>query len=54
MTLPFDFPQEFVDTVIDQVQDCPNTLKSCSLVARIWLPRSRTHLYRIIVISPTE
>ncbi|THU81705.1 hypothetical protein K435DRAFT_603998, partial [Dendrothele bispora CBS 962.96] len=44
----FDLPQELIDTLIDQVQDCPHTLRSCSLVARLWLPRSRVHLFKRI------
>ncbi|KAF5361128.1 hypothetical protein D9758_009053 [Tetrapyrgos nigripes] len=49
-----DLPQEIVDQVIDDVQDDPPTLKSCSLVSRIWLPRARTHLFREIKLLPNK
>jgi len=51
---PLDFPQELVDTVIDYIQDCRTTIKSCSLVSRIWLSRSRAHLFKDIKIQPTD
>ncbi|KAJ7054626.1 hypothetical protein C8F01DRAFT_479708 [Mycena amicta] len=37
---------EIIDLVIDQLGDDPPSLKSCSLVSRQWIPRSRFHNFR--------
>ena len=50
-TMPCIFPQEIVDDIIDHFQDDPsdsNDLKTCSLIARSWVPRSRRILFRDI------
>lgn len=43
------FPPELVDNVIDFV-DNKRTLKSCSLVAKSWVARSRSYLFRDVVL----
>ena len=48
--LPLMLPQEIVDFVIDQLEDTPATLKSCSLVSRRWTARSQKHLFERVVI----
>lgn len=42
------FPQEIVDDIIDHFQDdsTPENLRTCSLVAKSWVPRSRRSLFR--------
>ncbi|KAK0429922.1 hypothetical protein EV421DRAFT_1913731 [Armillaria borealis] len=61
------FPAEIVDVIIDSVHRFPYpprndprakpkderclALKSCSLVCRAWLPRSRYHLFRTTTVS---
>ncbi len=61
------FPAEIVDGIIDSVHRFPYpprndprakpkderclALKSCSLVCRAWLPRSRYHLFRTTTVS---
>lgn len=43
--------QELVDTVIDFLFDDKETLSSCCLVNRQWVPSSRLHLFRTISIE---
>lgn len=43
-------PQEIVDFVVDQLEDSPAALKSCSLVSRRWTARSQKHLFKRVVI----
>ncbi|KAJ7690056.1 hypothetical protein B0H17DRAFT_595144 [Mycena rosella] len=50
---PSLIPPEIVDAVIDHLASNPRTLRKCCLVARSWLPRSRSHLFRRIAI-PTS
>lgn len=38
-------PQELVDAIIDYLFDDHDTLKSCALVEKRWLKRSRYHLF---------
>ena len=42
-------PPEIVDSIIDFIVDL-RTLKVCSLVAKSWVARSRTHLFRQVVL----
>jgi hypothetical protein len=46
------FPSELIDVIIDHLFWDLSTLRTCSLVARNWLPSSRYHLLRAITISP--
>ncbi|KAF5371593.1 hypothetical protein D9758_003458 [Tetrapyrgos nigripes] len=39
-------PPELIDSIIDCLHNSPRVLKTCTLVARSWLPRSRVHLFR--------
>ena len=45
-TMECVFPQEIIDDIIDHFQDDPRNLRTCSLVARSWVPRSRRSLFR--------
>ncbi|KAJ7746293.1 hypothetical protein B0H16DRAFT_1854647 [Mycena metata] len=47
-------PPEVVDVILDHVATHPRTLRSCSVVARAWLPRSRHHLFRRLSISTSR
>ncbi|KAI0925583.1 hypothetical protein AcW1_007989 [Taiwanofungus camphoratus] len=39
------FPQELIDQIIDYLWDDPQSLQSCSLCCRSWLPASGIHLF---------
>ena len=47
-TMECVFPQEIIDDIIDHFQNDypPENLRTCSLVARSWVPRSRRSLFR--------
>lgn len=45
MSCPFDIP-ELVDRVIDHLHADTQSLRSCMLVARCWVPSSRFHFFR--------
>lgn len=38
-------PEELLDHVVDLLHDTRDTLKSCSLVSKSWIPRTRKHLF---------
>jgi len=44
-------PQETFELIIDELSNSAETLASCSLVRRSWLPRSRHHLFRHIALN---
>ncbi|PBK91941.1 hypothetical protein ARMGADRAFT_1166102 [Armillaria gallica] len=55
------FPQELVDAIIDVVRDSSpsrsdevKNLSSCSLVARSFLPRTRSHLFYNVTFTTAE
>ena len=45
------FPAELVDTIVDKLQDDKSALATCSLLSRIWVPRSRYHLFHSITVT---
>ncbi|KAJ3996309.1 hypothetical protein F5050DRAFT_132940 [Lentinula boryana] len=45
-------PNELHELIIDELSYSFPELKSCSLVCKAWLPRSRYHLYRVARIGP--
>ena len=47
MTLTLQVPAELIDIIISSIDD-KDSLKSCSLVARSWVPCSRLHLFRSV------
>ena len=47
-------PQEILDLIIDHLHDEPNALKSCSIVTKAWLYRTRTHLFNHVKFSPAS
>lgn len=44
-------PQELIESIIDEASPNPSDLKSLSLVARAFLPRTRDHLFRQVRIT---
>jgi hypothetical protein len=44
-------PPEIVDRIIDHLHHHPETLMTCSLVARDWVPSARLHLFAKLTIS---
>jgi hypothetical protein len=38
-------PQEILDLIVDHLRDEPTTLKSCCVVSKSWIHRTRTHLF---------
>jgi len=54
MTNPY-FPPETLDSIIDLLNDEPETLKRCCLVSKSWVPRTRKHLFAHIEFrSPSD
>ncbi len=45
------FPQELVELIIDEASDDIMALRSCSLVALSFLPRTRVYLFEIIELN---
>ncbi|KAK0482703.1 hypothetical protein IW261DRAFT_1049791 [Armillaria novae-zelandiae] len=48
-----DLPQELLDAIIDKLQLDRKSLIACSLASRAFLPRTRFHLFRKIVLNET-
>ena len=47
-------PEELLDHVVDLLCDERDTLKSCCLVSKSWIPRSRKHLFAKVEFFGTE
>jgi hypothetical protein len=45
---PTRFPQELVDSIIDELQNDVASLRTCSLVSKPWAHRSRKHLFESV------
>ncbi|KAJ6605332.1 hypothetical protein DFH09DRAFT_1017893 [Mycena vulgaris] len=45
------FPQELVDTIVDDASEDLYAMKTCGLICKSWLPRSRFHLFSRVVID---
>ncbi|THU98392.1 hypothetical protein K435DRAFT_964992 [Dendrothele bispora CBS 962.96] len=45
-------PQEIIDDIIDQLQDSPPSLKTCTWVSHSWLRRARKHLFHSFTFPP--
>ncbi|KAJ7343837.1 hypothetical protein DFH08DRAFT_215242 [Mycena albidolilacea] len=43
--MPITFPRELADEIIDLLAGDSNSLKACSMIGRVWIPRSRLHLF---------
>ncbi|KAF8134122.1 hypothetical protein K438DRAFT_804742 [Mycena galopus ATCC 62051] len=44
--MPITFPRELADEIIDLLAGDSNSLKACSTIGRVWIPRSRLHLFK--------
>ena len=47
-------PQELLDHVVDLLHDARDALKSCCLVSKSWIPRTRKHLFAHVWFSSPE
>src|ERR1700761_7118251 len=43
--MPIDFPRELADEIIDLLAGDSDSLKACSMMGRVWIPRSRLYLF---------
>ena len=43
-----DLPPEIIDWIVDFLHDKPDTLKTCCLASKSWVPRTRKHLFASI------
>ncbi|EMD39762.1 hypothetical protein CERSUDRAFT_112043 [Gelatoporia subvermispora B] len=50
--MQYRLPPEIIDEVIDQLCGDSKNLKTCALVCRAWLPRSRRCLYQQVIVGP--
>lgn len=46
-----ELPQELLDHILDQLVDDQRSLKASSLASRLFLPRTRTHLFRSFAVK---
>jgi hypothetical protein len=44
-------PQEILDSIVDLLRDEPETLETCCLVSKSWVPCARMHLFARIVFE---
>ncbi|KAJ7906288.1 hypothetical protein B0H13DRAFT_716833 [Mycena leptocephala] len=49
-----EFPQELIDEILDHLADDFRSLKTCSLVCRAWVPRSRSYLFETCTLVPNN
>lgn len=47
-------PQELVDKLIDELVDDAKSLRTCCLISRRWVGRSRRHLFRLLTFPRTD
>ncbi|KAJ7040708.1 hypothetical protein C8F04DRAFT_1253631 [Mycena alexandri] len=52
--MPTQFPQELLEELIDYLVADSVSLKTCSLVSRAWVLRSRSHLFATCTLTPTN
>ncbi|PSR75378.1 hypothetical protein PHLCEN_2v9136 [Hermanssonia centrifuga] len=45
------FPPELFDETLDHLWDDPKSLKACSLACRAWVPTTRLHLFRTVLLT---
>jgi hypothetical protein len=45
-------PPEILDHIIDHLHDEPTTLKTCCIIPKSWIPRTRTHLFASVDFYP--
>ncbi|KAJ7163894.1 hypothetical protein C8R43DRAFT_257236, partial [Mycena crocata] len=54
MPPPARIPPEIVDIIIDNLVSDHRSLRSCTFVARAWLPRSRFYLFQHISVTASR
>ena len=47
-------PADLLDDVVDLLHDTPHALGNCCLVSKLWIPRTRKHLFAHIVFYTTK
>ena len=47
-TMSCTLPPEILDLIIDHLHDEPATLKTCCVVSKSWVPRTRKHLFALV------
>ena len=50
--MPRSFPQEILDLIIDCLHDDLKTLKTCCVVSKRWIHRTRYHLFNHLIFPP--
>ena len=43
--MSFSLPPEILDLIVDHLSNDPTTLKTCCVVSKSWVPRTRKHLF---------
>ena len=43
--MPSSLPSEILDLIVDYLHDDPTALKTCCLLSKSWISRTRTHLF---------
>ena len=44
-TMSLSLPPEILDLIVDHLHNEPTTLGACCLVSKLWIPRTRKHLF---------
>ena len=47
-------PSEILDLIVDDLYDEPDTVKSCCVVSKSWIPRARKHLFAYVEFHSFE
>ena len=50
--MPSFLPPEILDLIIDHLYDEPTTLKTCCVVSKSWIQRTRKHLFASVAFCP--
>ena len=53
-TMLSSLPPEILDLIVDHLRDNPSTLKTCCLVSKSWIPRTRRHLFTHVEFKSVE
>ena len=54
LTMSCSLTPEILDLITDQLHDEPTTLKTCCLVSKSWIPRTRRHLFANVEFDDLE
>ena len=53
MSSPY-LPTELLDYIVDHLHDTEDALKSCGLLSKSWIPRTRRHLFTNILFGSRD